>query len=279
MTTPLEPFFTDATAIHEWLAQFCDVQGSITIHDNGDVSVQGSVFYREVEGLPSQFRVQFKTVSGHFHCNGAVRLRSLHGAPTSVGGNFNCSNCEALTSLEGGPMEVLGDCSMHHLPGITCLNGAPDHVGKGFYIQHCGGLIDLRGGPQSVGGGYYADFCGALKSLQGLPTHMGDNLSLIDVAKIDLALPPNAARNFVIIANAVNLTTTPPESIVTLLQHLVTVRTFNHDKIGSAIARLLEDNYVNNDYLATIIAFEALYGTAFLPASSAMKPEDSSFSL
>jgi hypothetical protein len=125
------------------------IEGIITYHDDGTVSVDGDVDFSglRLTALP----VRFRKVTGDFSCDDN-RLTSLTGAPTTVGGDFYCDD-NKLTSLTGGPTTVGGDFNCHY-NGLISLTGAPTTVGGNFYCTN-NQLTSLTSGPASVGGDFY----------------------------------------------------------------------------------------------------------------------------
>ena len=83
---------------------FPKAPGSITLHEDGTVSVRGTV---DIAGMDlAAIPFKFRKITGSFFCN-ANKLKSLDGCPEFIGDDFNCSYND-LTSLLGGPKVVKG---------------------------------------------------------------------------------------------------------------------------------------------------------------------------
>ena len=136
----------DKKRIMEFLKQYFDTTGEISIDDRGFVTCKGDVTLKHMfkhERLP----VSFDRVEGDFIClwHG---LTTLQGAPRSVGGNFMCSNNQ-LTTLQHAPQSVDDsfDCSVNQL---TTMEHAPKSVGGDFWCSNnklatLEGLSDISG--------------------------------------------------------------------------------------------------------------------------------------
>ena len=151
----------DKQAILVILKEYFETNGSVTVDDQGLVSVVGGCKLRDIKTV-TQLPVLFASVGGHFYCFNN-QLTSLEGAPQSVGGNFYCFN-NRLTSLEGAPQSVGEDfyCDNNQL---TSLEGAPQSVGGDFY---CSGnrLTSLDGLPKSIKGVFQLDYIPNLPMLR-----------------------------------------------------------------------------------------------------------------
>ena len=115
-----------------------DINGDITIADDGRVSVTSGV---ELRGNHSHLPVQFDIVGGNFDC-GYADLQSLKGSPTKVGGAFGCSNNQLL-SLEGGPDWVGHNFVCVGNP-LESLKGFPSYIGRIFFCNYDPSLPLLR---------------------------------------------------------------------------------------------------------------------------------------
>ena len=135
----------DKKRIMEFLKQYFDTTGEISIDDRGFVTCKGDVTLKHMfkhERLP----VSFDRVEGDFIClwHG---LTTLQGAPRSVGGNFMCSNNQ-LTTLQHAPQSV-DDSFLCTNNQLTTLEGAPKSVGGSFWCSN-NKLTTLQHAPQSV---------------------------------------------------------------------------------------------------------------------------------
>lgn len=273
-----QPFLRDPLEIAAWLATYCDIKGSVTIREDGQVEVHGSVIFNAAAKRNlTHFRVQFATVSDTFDCDSLRELTSLRGAPRTVGGDFTCSFCETLRNLAGAPIEVGGTCycsfcsnleSLEGAPKIvkgsfSCaasislktLQGAPQHVGYNFLCENCDNLISLEGGPPTIGGMFWCRGCPNLRSIKGLPARIPLGLDVRDSGILDIT----DIRNVSGMLHFDSMDEPTPAFVAQLIHN----RTQLYTQQRQVWVDLVNAYHQTGDILATISAFEAYFKVPF----------------
>lgn len=172
---PHPGFFQEPFAVEQWLSDYCEIQGTYLISDDGKVTILGSCSLKNSVKLSCRYlAVEFVSVSETFDCSYSG-LRSLVGAPRRVAEDFRCCGCDDLRSLQGGPVSVLGSYSCNGCPLLTSLAHAPTRVDGDFDCYNCISLRTLDGAPRIVGGDFTCNSCPLLKDLQGGPTEVYTN--------------------------------------------------------------------------------------------------------
>jgi hypothetical protein len=161
----------DKQHIREVFEQYFDYKGWTEIHDNGLMSINGSVFIKgniKLDLLP----VKFYAITGNVRWND-VGLSSLIGSPQFCGGNFYCAG-NKLTSLEGSPRSIMGSfiCGSN---SVHSLVGGPIGVAKNYNCID-NQLISLEGIATNV---ETSIACGRnnLQSFIGLPENFTGSIS------------------------------------------------------------------------------------------------------
>ena len=116
----------DKKQIMDFLKQYFDTTGEITIDDEGLVSCKGNVELKE-ELKHKRLPVSFDRIYGYFWC-GNNQLETLAGTPRYVRGNFMCTNNQ-FTTLEGSLNRVGGDFWCFNNSSLRSLEGLPDISG------------------------------------------------------------------------------------------------------------------------------------------------------
>lgn len=148
--------------------------GKVTVADNGNVSVEGHVFFVSAWPL-GRLPVSFDRVEGDFSANDK-RLLDMAGFPIWVGGDLEAQGNQ-LTTLEYLPRRIGGICviSSNHLKR---LDGSPDYMHSSFNCRQ-NNLKTLEGGPKTVNGDFRCDG-NLLENLLGAPTKVTGFLTCIN---------------------------------------------------------------------------------------------------
>ena len=157
--------------IRALLKQHFTVAGVVTIDDQGQITVKGSVWLNTTSAIPPQ--IKFLEVTGYFSCCNNPQLTSLVGSPDSVGDGFLCDRNPQLTSLEGGPLNVGGDFSCSSNPQLKSLKGAPLIIGNDFYCFKSPRLQSLDHLPSEIPGRVFLTWTKKLPLLRALVAKEG----------------------------------------------------------------------------------------------------------
>jgi hypothetical protein len=123
----------DQKQIRTLLEKHFNWTGTVSIDEQGQISVAGYVEYetKTLSRWPPE--IEFLHVGGNFYCNNNPQLQSLLGSPQSVGRNFDCSDNPMLTSLEGLPREIPGRLLLTYSPQLPLLRALVAKMGVGFW--------------------------------------------------------------------------------------------------------------------------------------------------
>ncbi len=98
-------FLTERHEVELWVRDHLEVDGSMTVHEDGTVSVEGSVRPKRTFKRLGRLMVKFRTVTRGFDVSGTLG-EDLNGTPDAVGESLLCSDMPNLRSLAHGPREV-----------------------------------------------------------------------------------------------------------------------------------------------------------------------------
>ena len=98
-------FLTERPDVERWVRDHLEVDGPMTVHGDGTVSVEGSVRIKKTFKRLGRLMVKFRSVTGSFDVGGTLG-EDLAGTPDAVGESLLCSDMPNLRSLADGPLEV-----------------------------------------------------------------------------------------------------------------------------------------------------------------------------